>query len=872
MKIIFHKISLCALLLTLAALTTPSIASADSPAVIKNIKTDFGAKCNGIDNDVQAFTNFHEWALNWQKTNTGLIELDIPAGSVCEFITSDGITGITGNNYSGRFFAMGLKKLLVVGYGATLDDANGTGAGYFLGGVGIVQDSHHSARVGTAPAGATNVTLLTPSQTSLFTVGTYAVMTNFDLMGYGFPPNPNYFQFVKVTNINSATGVITFDTPLKDAYKSTYPLYWAGNDFEADQGGPATLYALDPSWDIESEYRGLTFSKAYQLYGGGRSITFTDSKFTNGCPIPSQTGIWTMNNSSCAGNIEVDKIVDVVSFNNSTLGSIDFQSSSINTLLANGLTVLRYLTGTPKKAVISNSTLASFTSGTSGYGKTDEVSCTNCVINDFRAGGVKVGGTDDSVTSNMSINNGIITIPNSAGTNRWAVPGTQAFFSGQYETFFPFTVKDVTQDANNTYVQTTLPGSWPPSPLWYHGLSLNIRVHPAPKFTCINCTNSAGQTLFLGHPPGSPLYSYLQKTFSGSSSGTITPISAIGTQSVPTVTDPIWGKVKSVSINVTKPYTGSQSTAIFHAVSVFDNYPTIKSDGSVYIYGPQINLRQVGNRVITPTGVTCDGLPGACLGDSGLTIPEALWFTQALSVGASTNISSEPSTVWPLVTETIQTDQGLNNNSPTPADTVQPSAPSNLSGIAVSSTNINLSWSPSTDNVGVTGYNIFRNGTKIGTVTTTSFSDTGLIANNTYSYSISAYDAAGNTSALSGVTVSTPTVVVPVTNKFITGDRVKTVGKINIRTTASASGKPAGQQKTGAPGTVITGPTANGGYQWYNVNFDSGTDGWVTDASLSKILAMSSSSFIAQVGVGFEELLGELSKFRFLLQAAFDAY
>jgi len=115
----------------------PALAQTTSTAaIVKNIKTDFGAKCDGVANDVQAFTNFHEWALNWQKTNTGLIELDIPSGSVCEFITSTGVTGITGNNFSGRFFAMGVKQLLVVGYGATLSDNNGTGAGFFLGGSG----------------------------------------------------------------------------------------------------------------------------------------------------------------------------------------------------------------------------------------------------------------------------------------------------------------------------------------------------------------------------------------------------------------------------------------------------------------------------------------------------------------------------------------------------------------------------------------------------------------------------------------------------------------------------------------------------------------------------------------------------------------
>src|ERR1700733_11231156 len=50
-----------------------------------------------------------------------------------------------------------------------------------------------------------------------------------------------------------------------------------------------------------------------------------------------------------------------------------------------------------------------------------------------------------------------------------------------------------------------------------------------------------------------------------------------------------------------------------------------------------------------------------------------------------------------------------------PPDTTPPSVPTGLSATAVSSTQINLSWTASTDNVGVTGYDVFRNGTQVGT-------------------------------------------------------------------------------------------------------------------------------------------------------------
>jgi chitodextrinase len=82
-------------------------------------------------------------------------------------------------------------------------------------------------------------------------------------------------------------------------------------------------------------------------------------------------------------------------------------------------------------------------------------------------------------------------------------------------------------------------------------------------------------------------------------------------------------------------------------------------------------------------------------------------------------------------------------------DTEAPAAPSNLSATAASSSQINLSWTASTDNVGITGYDIYRGSSLVGTSTSTSFSDTGLTASTTYSYTVKARDAAGNISAAS---------------------------------------------------------------------------------------------------------------------------
>jgi chitodextrinase len=96
-------------------------------------------------------------------------------------------------------------------------------------------------------------------------------------------------------------------------------------------------------------------------------------------------------------------------------------------------------------------------------------------------------------------------------------------------------------------------------------------------------------------------------------------------------------------------------------------------------------------------------------------------------------------------------------------DTQAPTAPSNLSATATSSSQISLAWTASSDNVGVTGYRIERcqgasdctNFTQIATSTATNFTNSGLVANTTYRYRVRANDAAGNLSGYSNLATAT---------------------------------------------------------------------------------------------------------------------
>ena len=89
------------------------------------------------------------------------------------------------------------------------------------------------------------------------------------------------------------------------------------------------------------------------------------------------------------------------------------------------------------------------------------------------------------------------------------------------------------------------------------------------------------------------------------------------------------------------------------------------------------------------------------------------------------------------------------------ADTVAPSRPGSLASTGATSSSVSLSWNASTDNVGVTGYDVLRNGESVGTATGTTYTDTGLAASTAYSYTVRARDAAGNVSAVSNTANAT---------------------------------------------------------------------------------------------------------------------
>ncbi|WP_231389300.1 MULTISPECIES: GEVED domain-containing protein [unclassified Aquimarina] len=129
----------------------------------------------------------------------------------------------------------------------------------------------------------------------------------------------------------------------------------------------------------------------------------------------------------------------------------------------------------------------------------------------------------------------------------------------------------------------------------------------------------------------------------------------------------------------------------------------------------------------------------------------------------------------------------------TGGDTQAPSAPSGLTASNVAQTTLTLSWNAATDNVGVTGYDVYQGSTLLGSANSTSTNITGLTANTAYQFSVKAKDAAGNVSGSSNTVNVTTTGgssdpcagVAPYNGSvnYQVGDRVTYQGYLYERTT-----------------------------------------------------------------------------------------
>ena len=146
-----------------------------------------------------------------------------------------------------------------------------------------------------------------------------------------------------------------------------------------------------------------------------------------------------------------------------------------------------------------------------------------------------------------------------------------------------------------------------------------------------------------------------------------------------------------------------------------------------------------------------------------------------------------------------------------PSDTTAPSVPGALIANAMSTGQMDLSWNVSTDNTGVAGYRVYRDGTYMLTVTSNSRSDTGLANNQNYCYRVSAVDAAGNESGKSNESCAA-------THGSWTKQWGSAIGDVAAGITRDSSGN---IYVTGATGEAIDGQGFAGDVDVFLTKYDS---------------------------------------------------
>lgn len=418
------------------------------------------AVCDNVANDGPAFLLARTWMLanqSGQPSVTFYVPPTNLAGnpSVCYLDPATGTPGVG----AGVRFANGATNLIVSGYGATLTNHGSGSPGFFLGGEGIpnINGEHNfGGKTATVSAGATSITLSDcpgvscAAKVALFTVGQWAVMTGFDMQGlwfsqYGYPVNPAYYDYVLVSAINAGTGQITFaTTPLTYDYLSTWP------EVSIDVPGPATLYQLPASWNIDAEYKGLTLDQStIGTTAVGRWIKYVDVVFTGshgGYPTQNQRMTWT--NVDCSGClVEADKIVDYFDLlGTTTVSTLQVQSMSPKLITATGLNALTSIKGTGRKSVFTNVTTPDFRPGVSGNGRNEEFSCVsgcNLGLKAFAPTGIYTAAspTERGVQNVYTMASGVIKVPNAKritgltqnGANtQLTVSSTAGFTTGKY--------------------------------------------------------------------------------------------------------------------------------------------------------------------------------------------------------------------------------------------------------------------------------------------------------------------------------------------------------------------------------------------------------------------------------------------------------
>lgn len=489
----------------------------------------------------------------------------------------------------------------------------------------------NSVRLLTANAGASSIFLKDPSGLddggatfgARVAVGRAALITAFDTQGIynsfiGYPPNAFFYEWRTITAYNSGTGEVTLDAPLTQTYRDDYPEWGVRTtQFGSDQGGPATMWIAPDGYNTTLTLENMTLYCFHNQMGANiRNVVLNNIKCVGPGLYPTVNDNFTANNCVYTQILEVDKMTNLVTWNNCTIRGLQQQSASPNRMVINGGTVAKM--ETCRDLEMNNVAFideASIIIGVSGYGRTDRVVLNGCTgIASFTRGGVATDdlngssgvGEQQNASDFYSFTGGVIRFLKSqnntasgqgqANLTRWAVPGTWVTFDDKYID----QVDACYEDGTYCYIRFKNTTGWPFTPV------VRILVHPCPDFTMRNCTGTAPQLEDWNQAPARiPLYSYSKRTLvAGATSAT----------ALPSATRPfLFGRLVTEKINVTTPYSG----ALTIKDNQFANRAYVKRSDytTASDYGNTVNMNISGERVIRAATTAQNAKSGDALED-----------------------------------------------------------------------------------------------------------------------------------------------------------------------------------------------------------------------------------------------------------------
>lgn len=626
--------------------------------VATTIPEFYGANGNGVFDNATAFNAFRAaaLALNASSPNTSIV-LNLSPKNVYAISDIYSLTGI--------------KNLIVQGNGAAIVNINASiwpadQLTWFFGGPGLIAQltpmmaskgyllNITSYRIASASVGATGVTTLTPADAANMVPGQWALVSSSCTVLAQNPPSMRYLDYVKILTVNASTGAVTFDRALNNFHNENLPIHFiSGDDFTS----AANIFPMPSQWNCRQIYRDTHFLQPTHYPGfnpyallQGLDVILEDCTVYGGY-APSQVKTGYVSGSGVVNSStgwEIDRMIEQFSFSNCNMGGPILGVTTGGQIEFDKCVIIGNLRA-PYNSKISSCTIS---------GNLDLSLATNIVLeNNNPIGGsvqyrtrapsaiqLTVDGTTVTYASN------VITIPYTLiNTNATVANFIGAIWEGCRIDHFVHNsnwgpsgdisiVKSITDDATNVYLyvaSTTASGNLANGTVlvapWLQSYSASGNQGPSPVMDQ-NGTNNSNTIL-----NGDLSTAYLNRI-----ARLIAPFSGDILNETNTGAE---GRVKSISINVIKPYTG----ALYIGAGSSIQFRLSRIVPASFTNIVTINLKTAGQRLITQFSangnVAGDTIAASLLYIGNYSIDIAV----AVSGSVSPQILTEDTSVLPII-------------------------------------------------------------------------------------------------------------------------------------------------------------------------------------------------------------------------------